>query len=243
MSTEARLTSQAIIGHYQFLEDRLSNVPELEPAFDLLSRSPQHASDVYLGYVALITAMTNLDASDMEKIARSQRILQQSGGGTGSASIIGANNIVSALGERKNLLVEVANDSVNPHSAHYQQVVETLVTKLEGGHKLKLSGKSPSDHDPESLKVIWGHTLITGPEALLHFVTCHYLGLYYAKTLGEYGLEFTKQKDFFVNALADVVILNHLRSDISDPIFDIWATPKQAGGMGWITEPRLKSYT
>jgi hypothetical protein len=208
----------------------------------VFENAPEHASDVYLGYVACITAMANVDTNDLDAISRSQITLRQSGGETGSASAISANDIVLALGHNKSLLVDLAKDSVNPQSAHYLDTVETLVTKLEGGHKLKLSGKSPSDHDPESLKVIWGHTLITDPEALLHFVTCHYLGLYYARSLEERGLEFAKQKDFFVNALTDVIILNHLKSDAPDPIFDIWVTPKEAGGMGWITEARLASY-
>ncbi len=239
---DMELPEQAIYDHYQLLEDRLSGVPELKPAFAIFDSAPRHVKEVYVSYMALVARMAALSTPDQERIAQSQRLLVEQGGQSGSASVVGANDIVNALGDRKNVLVEMAIRSLDPSSDYYQNAVANLVSKMEGGHKLKLSGKTPSDHDPDSLKVIWGHTLITGNEALLHFVTCHYLGLYFAETLGAEGLVFAQQKDFFVNALTDVVILEHLHSGDPDPVFDVWAAPKQDGGMGWITDSRRKSY-
>lgn len=235
-------TPQEIYQHYDTLEHRLSGVPELRPAFDIYDKNPGHVSEVYLGYIGLISDMADLDAADLSLIQQSQISLRSSGKETGSASSIGANDIVTALGPRKGMLVDLANNSVNPQSEHYQDAVNNLVSKLEGGHKLSERRKSPSEHDPESLKVIWGHTLITGDEALLHFMTCHYLGLYFSEALQAEKIDFADKKDFFVNALTDVVIINHLHANNTDPMYDVWAKSKKEGGMGWITKSRRNSY-
>ncbi len=240
--TEHAPTSQSIKQHYHYLEERLALIPELEPAFAIFNTAPDHVVEIYLGYTALIKDMAALTEADQLLIVQSQRKLAQQAKGTGSASTIGANHIIEALGSRKRLLIELADASTDSQNPFYASTVDSLATKLEGGHRLKMNGKIPSDHDPASLKVIWGHTVITGNEALLHFVTGHYLGQYFAEALQAAHIPFANQKDFFVNALTDVVILNYLKSGYEDPLFNVWATPKQAGGMGWITENRLKSY-
>lgn len=243
MSKELALNPLSIDQHLELLEARLSEVPELQPAFVIVDGNREHARDVYSEYVQLTKQMSQLNDAEIERIKGSQEALRAKDGTVGSASKIGANDILLALGKRRNLLVELADQSTNPTSPYYNAAVDVLVGRLEGGHNLKLSGKSPSDFDPESLKVIWGHTVITGPEALLHFTVCHYLERFMAEGLFAQGVELARQKDFFINALVDVVILDKINSQNPSPIFDIWVTPKEQGGLGWITQDRLKSYS
>jgi len=242
MSNELAPPQSLLHRHFELLEARLTGVPELRPAFAIFEETPGHASEVYMSYVDLIGSVEHLSESDLGRIAQSQQLLNRQDSESGSASKVGANDLLAAVGSRKSLLADLAAQSFDPSSPYYQPTVDSLVAKMEGGHKLKAEGKTPSDHDPESLKVIWGHTLITGDEALLHFTVCHYLGLYFSEALSAEGIELASQKDFFVNALTDVVILNHLKPDAVDPIFEVWVTPKESGGMGWITDARLKSY-
>jgi hypothetical protein len=227
-----------INNHIELLRQRLGEVPELQPAFALAEADPDRAVDVYLGYLSLVEHMSKLDDEELARITRSQGRLR---GELGSASKVGANDIVNALGEDRNILNVCAAQSLDPQSPHYASAVDTLVARMEGGHQLKLSGKSPSDHDPESMKVIWGHTIITGREALLHFMLMHYLERYMAEALVDRGLEPARQKDFFINAMTDVVILEG-QADSDDPTFRLWLASKDQGGLGWITEDRLKSY-
>ncbi len=243
MSKELAPNLQSIDQHFHVLEGRLIGVPELVPAFNIIDHNRDHARDIYSGYVQVIEEMSQLGDTDIASVQESQSALRAKDGITGSASKIGANDILSALGERKNLLSELADQSTDPTSPFYDAAVNVLVKRLEGGHKLKLSGESPSDLDPESLKVIWGHTVITRPEALLHFTICHYLERFMAEGLFANGIELARQKDFFINALVDVVILANMRSQSNSLIFEIWAKPKEYGGLGWITQDRLDSYS
>jgi hypothetical protein len=243
MSAGLELRREQIVQHYGLLEARLSSVPELDSAFAVYETNPQHAADVYLGYVALIDYMTRLDDNAIGRIAAAQHALATSGGIVGSASKVGANDILAALGDQKAKLSEIGAQSSDPSSRFYEPAVDLLVTRLEGGHQLKLDKKTPSDFDPDSLKVIWGHTLITDPEALLHFVTCHYLERYFAESLTAQGVDLARQKDFFVNALVDVLIIDNLTTNQFRPAYDIWAKLKQQGGLEWITQDRLNSYS
>jgi hypothetical protein len=243
MSKELAPNPQLIDEHLQLLVARLNGVPELEPAFAIIEHDPQHARDVYTDYVQLVERMSQLDETDIAKMREAQLTLRSKDGIAGSASKIGASDILSVLGDRASLLYELVDQSNNPTSLFYDPAINVLVTRMEGGHNLKLSGKSPSDFDSESLKVIWGHTVIIGPEALLHFTICHYLERFMAEGLSANGIEIARQKDFFINALVDVVILENFSVHGNSPIFELWVKSKNQGGLGWITRDRLDSHS
>jgi hypothetical protein len=243
MNKELAPNPQLIDEHLKLLVTRLNGVPELEPAFAIIEHDPQQARDVYADYVQLVERMSQLDDTDIAKVRGAQSALRAKDGITGSASKIGASDILAALGDRDSLLSELIDQSTDPTSLFYDAAINVLVTRLEGGHNLKLSGKSPSDFDSDSLKVIWGHTVIIGPEALLHFTICHYLERFMAEGLSANGIELARQKDFFINALVDVVILENVSVHGNSPIFEHWAKSKEQGGLGWITQDRLDSYS
>jgi hypothetical protein len=133
-------------------------------------------------------------------------------------------------------------------SAEDQEQADTILNCLvekglvTGGHQLKLRGGQPSDDDPESRKVIWGHTMISNPEVLVHFMICHYMERYFAVGLADHGSELALEKDFMLNALIDVVILDHLNGNRFANIYDIWRRSKDERGLRWINDDRLASY-
>ncbi|HEY4963785.1 MAG TPA: hypothetical protein VIH90_03760 [Candidatus Saccharimonadales bacterium] len=243
MSNEQGPQIQEVDQHLELLASRLQNVPELAPAFDFINTNPEYARNTYENYVGLVIRMTKLTDAEQLLIARSQKTMRDTGGVVGSASRVDSHDILEALGGKKDDLETIARRSTDPKSPLYQATIDRLVTKMEGGHRLKLNGKTPSDFDPDSLKVIWGHTLITGQEALVHFVICHYLGLYFEEELAFEGYDFAHEKDFFVNSLTDIVILDRDTTSEAADRFKLWSRPKNQGGLGWITEDRLKSYS
>ena len=228
-----------IEAHLHTLSGRLTSVPELYPIADMVTTNPAHATDVYNTYLVLAEELVSLDGSDLDTVRKAQDLIQ---GEVGSASTVGANNLSAELSERDIDLSSVASDSFDSTSPFYEPAIDEFVARLEGGHAMKVAGKNPSDHDPDSLKVIWGHTVITGEEALLHFVVMHYLERFISKALYDRGVPQAQQKDFFINAVTDVVILNGLKNP-DNPIFNLWVAPKDKDGLGWITQDRLKSYT
>lgn len=227
--------------HIDLLSVRLEDVPELTPAFEYLDANPEYGRDTYWGYIGLIARMVELSDSEQAAIALGSQRLQESNGEGGSASSVTAVDILTTLGDQRSELSDIAIRSTDSRSPHYDRTISLLAEKLEGGHQLKLSGKDPSDSDQDSLKVIWGHTQITGPEALVHFMTCHYLGLFFQQELTAAGYDFAKQKDFLINAMTDIVILDKDSSKDSEDRFRIWNSAKDSGGLGWISPDRLAS--
>ncbi len=238
MSQEDFSTVSPIDAHLKSLSDRLVSVPELQPVADMIISDPSHANEMYRTYLGLAGLIDSLDETYYNSIERSQ---SQMHGEVGSASTVGANDLSFALGEKALELSSIVSASYDSSSLYYQPAVDDLVDRMEGGHLMKVTGMTPSDHDPDSLKVIWGHTVITGKEALLHFVMMHYLERFVSKALLDAGVQVAQQKDFFINAMTDIVILNGLKNP-GDPIFNLWVTPKDQDGMGWITKDRLNSY-
>lgn len=241
MNYEPKPHDVQIEKHFELLESRLATVPELSPAFEFLDTNPEYGRETYQSYIVLISRMSELREDEQATITQGSQRLQNSGGVGGSASAVTAVDILTALGDHKSELSEIGIRSTDTSSPHYNETIEMLVEKLTGGHQLKLIGKVPSDSDPESLKVIWGHTQITGPEALVHFVTCHYLGLFFQQEFTATGYDFAKQKDFLINAMTDIVILDRGTSNDADERFKIWNNAKDSGGLGWISPDRLKS--
>ncbi|MEI6716646.1 MAG: hypothetical protein WCK87_02870 [Candidatus Saccharibacteria bacterium] len=225
------------------MKSRLSAVPELETALQQAVGNINAAFDNYSEYVQVIERMTRLTETERKIIQNAKRVLETQKGSVGSASKVSASDILNELGDRKVLLTEIVLQSTDVDSQYYGAAMNELVVRMERGHQLKLSGKKFVDGDPESSKVIWGHTLIAGETAMLNFVICHYLERYFAVALTDKGLKLAQEKDFFLNAMIDVIIIDHLsaHSQFGD-IFDLWSRSKDQGGLGWIVHDRLNTY-
>lgn len=240
-----------IIRHLNELANTLQSVPEVRPGLAIIRADPNHAVDVYNGYIYLIGSMAALTEAELVSIDNSQESVNdpnlEEEKDHGSASMIGANDIVRAMGDDKKELSVIAGQSympVLPGSTAYSRALHELKTRMEEGSRRFGDGETPSDSDPATHEVIWGHTKISPeyPETLLHFVVCHYLERYFAETLTAKGYEFAKEKDFFINALDDVLILDDRNQCKYSAIFELWSRTKEDGGLGWITQARINSY-
>ena len=229
---------------FRNLAPLINNVPELGPAIGLAIADPEHAADVYNTYVGVITKLSRLKGDELGRIKDAWEKLSAASGQVGSASHSNARDILFKMSkpDRINMARE-ATDAIYPSSKYHQATLDQFVSRLEGGHIMKVRGIKPTDGDPEADAVIWGHTQITDPEALLHFSVCHYLERYFAHVLPDQGVDFAAtEKDFFINAMIDIVILDHFSNRKFDEIFKLWLTPKADGGLGWIKQDRVDSF-
>lgn len=241
--SESHLPPHDQIRNYtDLLGRRLVNVPELRPALDLAISNPDLVVRTYEAYVALIDSMAAMTEEDKLLVDHANKRLASKNTDTGSASKVSAIDLLDSVGDAE-VLSSIAKNSIDRASPFFDDAIDELIIRLEGGHQFKLAGKTPVDGDPESNKIIWGHTQITDPNALLNFTICHFLERYFAKELSARDIAIASQKDFFLNALIDVVIIDHLTLQKFKPIFELWAKPKNQGGMGWIIPDRLNSYT
>ena len=242
MSHEEVSIYPQIEAYFDVLDTRLHDVPELRPGLDLATHDPEYAAGVYTGYVDLISHLAELSDGERQTIRAAKERMLQTGGNFGTASQVSADDLLEELRDSKDSLHELAVRSTDPTSPYVAPALDELTSRMEGGHQLKLSGKQPTDDDPESRKVIWGHTMISDPKALVNFMICHYMERYFAVALSERGSQLASQKDFMLNALIDVVLADRLTEGKFEAIYNVWSTPKDQGGLGWITQDRLKTY-
>ncbi len=229
--------------YFTTLDSRLIAVPELHASLELATSRPEFAASVYMGHVALVSHMAEITDDERQIIRAAKESMLNNHGNFGTASEVSADDLLTELGDHKGILAELAASSADPDSPSYNLAMDELIRRLEDGHQLKLSGKQPSDDDPESRKVIWGHTIITDPEALVYFMVAHYMERYFADALAKKGSRLALEKDFLLNALIDVVLVDSLSADTFGAIRKWWSDPKDQGGLGWITNDRVNSYS
>jgi hypothetical protein len=229
--------------HIRTFEQGLENVPEVEEAIRAAGEEVSETARVFDDYLDLARRLAKLSPEQTRLVAEANEELNRRGGRSGSAVKEGADIFLEELGETgRQRLLEVISQAADPDSPNYQETVAELAAMMEGGHQLKVSGKRPVDGDPLSDKVIWGHTQISDPVALRHFVICHYLERYVSVSLRKLGVRAAKRKDFFLNAMTDVIILEEMSNSGEPSIFTMWSTPKDQGGLGWIPQERIDSY-
>lgn len=236
-----------IQAHLATLADSLHDVPEVQPGLTLIDTDLEFAIDIYMSYCDLVGQMALLGNAELMRIDVSQEYMRTPGRKQGSATSVGANDILRALGSDKDALVVLAEQSYEPEvsSPYYENALDVLRKRMRAGSRLKAEGGEPSDDNPASHDLIWGHTIITDPEALLHFTICHFFERFFAGALTDRGgkiAELAMRKDFLINALDDVVILNELNNRGDPAIYEMWAKPKPFG-LEWITADRMRSYT
>ena len=244
-TTEQGPTQPQMESYFDTLRTALADVPELQIGFDLTREDPEFATTTYLGYMGLVGHIVELNGHDRQIIQSAKVWMKEHQGVFGTASEVSVDELLAELGEHVDVIPKLVSASADPESPYFQPAMAELTRRMEGGHHLKASGGNPSDSDPESKKVIWGHTMMTNPDphTLIHFMVAHYTERFFAVGLQDHGSVLATQKDFLLNALIDVVILDHLTTNRFANIYDVWRRPKGQAGLGWITDDRLASYT
>lgn len=244
-NSETGEVSSEQVGHFfGILASRLDDVPELQTIMDTAHGNPEVSTTIFGQYIDVVKRLSQLGPDEMASVRESWDKLMSGRGDVNSASKHNALDIFSKLDDAGRAeLANQAPQSINPESPYFEAAVSDFVARTEGGHQLKVDGKTPVDGDPASDKVIWGHTQVTDPEALLHFTVSHYLERYFSQCLAAEGVEFAaNHKDYFLNAMTDVLMLDHFEENRFATIFDVWAKPRNEGGLGWIKEDRIEAY-
>lgn len=238
------LSQSQVLAFFEGLQAKTANIPELEPALEYATKNPEHVFDIYRQYVSIVRDLAHLSDGQIAQVHEAWSELNKTHVDIGSASEINSADVLASLDDSgKEKLADAASQVVNPDSEYFEEAVAELVQRMEGGHLLKVEGKTPVDGDPEADKVIWGHTQITNPEALVHFTISHYLERYLSRVLSAQGVPFaSSEKDFFLNAMTDVILLDHFAKDAYSDIFDMRTRTKENGGLGWLKEDRISAF-
>lgn len=225
---------------FDLLKTKLSAVPEVQSAITLANEHPDKAQKIYQEYLEIILQIPLLTTGQLTTIRNARNSLNK-GNEAISASHSDSKGLLEAtLGKID--IPQAALRSLDQTSQYFVLAVDELAKRLEGGHAMKVSGKQPVDGDPESDRVIWGHTKMDNANALLHFVICHYLERYVSEELKGQSIAIGFEKDYFLNAMTDVLILDYLGSNKYADLMALWMLPKDQGGLGWISIEMVAAY-
>ena len=239
MSIDLQPSIDAVIDFTKLLAVYLKDVPELDVAIKLAADQPKLTRQLVTKYAELISYMARLTHEEQDQIQAAKRRLFEQNGEMGSAAEVCATELIQEISDQA-VLPELMQHILDVDSTT-EEALQILQQRMLGGHQMKIDGKTPRDGDEESNKVIWGHTQITDSSALLHFTFCHYLEQYYTIALLRRHVSSAEHKDFFLNAMIDAVIVDHLGDREFQGIYDIWVRSKPVG-LGWIVPARLNSY-
>ena len=236
--TSFQVVSDIIIP--MLFEQKPPAVPQASGVYELLVFNPEMAAVVFLPYLRLIDNMSKLTKEDLDIIEKANSLLSH-GGSASKHSVVDFLKEISE--EQKANLRAIAIESVNPNSKHYKQAIWQLVDRMRRGNKMKMEGRKPQDGDPESDSLIWGHTQLEKSFILLQFAICHYFERYMSEYFKEQGLVMAFGKDWFLNALTDVIALRVARGDkMTEFITASWTIPRINQGLGWLSEDRINAY-
>lgn len=230
--------------------DRLSvhvgTIPELASMAIYARQNPDKVSHIFRQYVGLVESMAKLSGYQLGRIDDIAEKLEQSREDSDhmSASRLDATDVIGGLDQvGRDSLANAAKDMIKPESEFYDVAFDQMVEMLEKGHRMKVAGKTPRDGDPESDQSIWGHTQITDPEAMVHFIFSHYAERYLSRVLAEHGLDFAMtEKDYFINAMTDTLLTDRFTLNKFGEVFEMWLKPRAEGQVGWISPDRHQAY-
>jgi hypothetical protein len=220
----------------------IRKTPELSLAFRLVEVEPKFVSQTFGQYRRAVKTLVNLTETDVEQIAQVNRTAGQTRG---------ADYFLTQLGdENGKQLLQIVDASTNPLSRYYYKTaVSELCLRIQKAQEYRgriRGGEMPKDGDTTWDSIIWGYLLIHNPNehlmALRHFVIGHYLERFVSGVLRAHNVPMAHDKDFFLNALSDVIAYSHSQGRGNKDQYDIWSTPKHLGGLGWISPQTLQAY-
>lgn len=233
-----------VMSFFTELQSRLGGVPELTAAMELALANPEQTYSLFKQYVGVVQKLSQMTPEEMTHVQASWNKLMSGRSGANSASKHNALDVLQLLDtEQRAEMVNEARESVDHNSPYIEAAMTNFVEMAEGGSKLHAAGVTLKDGDPQSDKVLISHTKITNPEALLQFTMSHYMERYFSQILAGQGVEFAAhQKDYFLNAMTDALMLDHFGDNKYREVFDMWAKPRDQGGLGWIKQDRIDAY-
>lgn len=221
----------------------LGMVPEVQGAVEAAFGDQRYVAKTFIQYIRVAERLANLSEEEIEIISGANSILASRGASRGSASHINGETFLQNLGEdRRSGLRALLLGSTNILSDNFTGAIDDLTRMMEGGSRMKQRGETPRDGDPNSDNVIWGHTRLTDNHALIHFTMAHYLERFLSQPLQEAGVEMAFHKDYFLNAITDVLALEVASGEEPSDIALMWMAPRDQGGLGWLKETRINAF-
>jgi len=219
--------------------NHLFSVPELEVAIQEAQKSPKSVAQIFIDYLRIIQAFAQMSDEDRIIVTRAEEILaQERDQSFNSASRMTMEEYEELLGEQKLEIARFILEASNPSTQVHNDALRELCSMMLRGHELKERGRTPKDGDPDFDLAIWSHTQISDPRANTHVVIAHFI----ERTMSNFVADrrgMKPEKDSFLNAITNFVILKGLRNQDLTYILDMWRRPKNEGGLGWASEDRI----
>jgi hypothetical protein len=230
---------------YDQICESLGLVPEVETACQWMKANPEELSEIVQTYIGLIGRMEEYTEQEKKIITRANELMSQRVERRKSESNLSAAQLLNALEDYRGEvdLKETMTDAFNSESTHFKSAVNQLGKMMYAGHEMFSQGGTPQGGDPESDRVIWGHTQAredVDPKVLTHFIICHYLARYAAHAYKD--VPELQTKDGFLAALIDVVLLEEAKNPGSTQVLDTWMTSRGEGGLGWMVPQYFQIY-
>jgi len=227
----------------KIFQTQFTTVPEVQNAIIDSNRDYKKLfAKLFSSYTELLKNISTLPSEDIEKITKIHGSFKKYivAGGIEEP---GAHTFLSILGEkRKHFLSEAGREIANPSSGTFKNGLADLVKMMAKASELKKQGKSFVDSDAGSDTVIWTHTKITDSTAILHVAIAHFFERALFRFLREKDASLIFPKDYYLNVLDDVIILQYIRTPGNAVVFDEWNKQKEDGGLGWINPEKVKAY-
>ncbi len=232
------------------LWDVTRDLPEMRPVAAMLDEEdgkPDKAEALFSSYLNLIDSLTDLSSDDFDTIRQANAILdaEDSKSNRAGPRRMTADRLVRSMGSDPLIFKDLIRASTDVSSDDVEGAKAALRMKLEQGHQIyATTGRTVDTKTSIPDDVILDHVDRYGYEALANTTIANYLQEYATRHLSSMNLDTTRQKDFFINALSDVLILDHIsgQNKFRD-IFEAWSRSRKAGGIGWITEKQIEAYS
>ena len=223
---------------------RLRKIPEVRKARHWIEANPGKLNNIVERYLDLVGRMQGYSISDLKLIDEANQLMQEKVDRPKSESNLSAVQLLKALSaDQKQTLQQTIAQAFDQNSPYFETALKQLAAMMYAGHEMFASGGTPKDGDPESDRLIWGHTQAredVDPRVLTHFIIGHYLARYVSHAYPE--VSEVQTKDGFLAAMIDVILLQEAKQPGSSQVMDIWMTSREKGGLGWMIPEYLEIY-
>jgi|GEM_PF-2989856 len=215
-------------------------VPEVHQA--LLSSSEEYILLSFRSYIPLIKRLIHLTPEDIIKIEKIHQNFKRYLT-AGEVEEPGAHTFLHILGEkRRHLLKDALEEILKTDSVLLIAGLTELTVMMKRASTLKQQRYELIDNNKEADRVIWTHTKITNPEAIIHVVLAHLFERCIFTYLKDCDSSLNFTKDYFLNVLDDIILIAEVTSPNGSQIFKMWNTQKNDGGLEWINPDKVRAY-
>lgn len=227
-----------------YFQKALGDLPDLEGPLARLSdnapASQTYIARTYIGYLRMLRDFSRLTPDDVAVFDRARSLADSESLRAG----VKLDRFMQTLGDDGlKSLSHIVRQARKPQSPLFKEALGDLSERMHSAQKLKMNQLSDETQNELVDHAIWSYRFGLQPEALVHFLMYHM----FERTLraglrssdDESIRNMSAPKDFL--PLGDYIALRSAQGDQTG-ITRMWQTPRTAGGVGWISEPRQGMY-